>query len=286
MTRKNDLIVGLITPDEIRKVPTEVFVGQLLPVPDPIFVEGLQDSILLTQVWGLQGWYRGRIQYYQDATVTISSEDQTVRLTHVGFGTYRDVNNVLHVEPGKVYRLKVERPRNKVYIARVRVPGPFHITTMAEGETLGVTVGKIQDIDTALVRIKWTKSNGSFLYRMESRSDNFTFTVFHYAIYPLDRYTGIAIIYNHDPPEEFRDFELEVFAFDTAYSKIYQPVGTWSASPRAQKFLDEQTNLSIESRSSIQSNTHAVGAFGAYYRTIRRFVARAVRDSTQTSKKR
>ncbi|MBL7961611.1 hypothetical protein JNL27_15360 [bacterium] len=286
-----DFVLGFAVPDEDRLVLTEVFVGRILDHPvDELYLRGMQDSFLWEQVQRYYSWYQGEIIYHEDAEVTISSETQSVKLQHVGYGTYRDVNNALHIEALKEYMLEVKRPGNRLYTASVIVPGDFEILNVHEGDTVGPVLPKrlfSQPICYSGVQLIWGVSSLAQLYRSKTfydsgarALDDFFVPYVKGASFRNDD-LGVNAFYDEENNNDtIRYFDHEILALDTSASIFYQSEGL-GLGPAVDSFLSYWNSGNIEKRSGL--NTHGakdvIGNFGAYNAARIHFWVWAKKDS-------
>ncbi len=132
-----ELVVAHVAPDEDREFPIEVFVGRLHTIfPDSTDAANLQDHMMRIQLRAFVDEYQALLTYHDDAEVYITAGDQTVRLEHVGKGTYRDVADALHVYGQQTCALLVKRSGGKTYQGIVKVPGDITINNISVGDTV------------------------------------------------------------------------------------------------------------------------------------------------------
>lgn len=285
ITKDYDFVLGFAVPDEDRQVPTEIFIGRMLDrEPDSITIyHGMQDGFLLFQVQRYQSWYRTAFEYIDDAEVNITSDDQNVGLQYVGFGTYRDIENALHIEPLKKYTLSVARPGKRLYTKEVTVPGNIQITNIAEGDTV-ISYPK-KELPTANICLKLypiihNPVPLAHLYRhKESNNGPGLEPDYKSASFHNDN-QAIPVLIEPCSDRTYINFNWEILALDSSATKFYRSERI-AANKDVFDFLDYYDLGNIENRSSL--NTHgaddAIGNFGAYNAVRTHFTAKALRDS-------
>lgn len=283
-----DFVLGFAVPDEDRYFPTEVFVGRLLAqVPDTLLAESVLDTFMRVQVLRWQNTYVASIKYHNDAEVKIISDDQEVTLTPVGNGSYRDVNDVLHIEPLKKYRLEVRRPRGRFYSDEVVVPGNIEILNIADGDTVEaypVRNSSSSDVCLALYPIRWNDVTHGYLYRTRDASNGLGFEdlmYVHAATFQTDNLAAPAMYDTSDHNPAYVWFFWETLAFDTVFSRFYQREGL-AGNKDMFDFLDYwEDKAHVTERSSIDAHgsTDAIGNFGAYNAVRFSFTVKGLKDS-------
>lgn len=290
-----DFIFGILVPDEDRIGPTEIYVGRILDRdvdhggPDhitPIGEFGIQDSFQLAEIWYYQTEYRAPIINIDNATVVVTSNNQSVTFLSVGKGTYRDVNNALHVYANETYTLQAVI-EGKTYTAKTIVPDHVNITNLSEGDTVGTypKKGSSPDVlcfnfipvrNTAsehalLFRSKWSYPGRKPLHRLAFASDiDTTFGVVAQAdeTYPL--------------PEFYQHYKYEIFALDTAMSYAYVSEGV-SGKWNIFQFMNDNFYNGIAKRSNVrgEGKNKAAGTFGSYNAFRMEFTVKLLMDSCQ-----
>lgn len=278
-----DFVMGLAVPDSVREFPTEVFVGRLIAkIPDRVVWGNIQDTFLMTQVWRVQNTYLAGMEYHDDATVIIKSENQSIALTWVGNGTYRDANNELHIEPLKKYTLEVRRG-NRFYSDETTVPGSMTFTSVAKQDTYDVFVKKEHSSNPSCWGyhpVQWTPSAGAMFYRsrvfydwprMGRPSLDASFRAYDAK--------AIAIV-EECSNRTYINTRWTALAFDSTLAIIYQREGL-AADQDMFDFLDYWDGYHLKYRSNLNAHgaKDVVGNFGAYNAVSTEFTLRARRDS-------
>lgn len=283
-----DFILGFAVPDEDRYFPTEVFVGRLLAqVPDTLLAESVLDTFMRVQVLRWQNTYVASIAYHNDAEVKIISDDQEVFLTPVGNGSYRDVNDVLHIEPLKKYRLEVRRPGNRYYSDEVIVPGNIQALNISDRDTVDaypVRNSSTANFCIALYPVVLNAVQLAYFYRARVASDGLGFEGLGYVHYGSLQANNLAAAAMYDTADHnagYVWFFWETLAFDSLFSRFYQREGL-GGNKDMFDFLDYwEDKVHVTERSSLDAHgaTDVIGNFGAYNAVRFSFTVKGLKDS-------
>ncbi|MBL7994492.1 hypothetical protein JNM05_03895 [bacterium] len=283
LKHKYDVVMGILAPDSAnsftRSYQTEVFVGRMIPTDiDNIYnIEGVKDTALFELIFCTRQYYFNYYSFDESANVQISGNGQTITLTYVGHGIYRDVNNELHVMPNISYALNVEKSDGREFTASTKIPGNVHITSIASDTLYKYSAG---GIDTVLTANFYADSN-QYYYMFKNKLDNNFGEVMTYVF--TDGVTPL-VFFQQGSLDTTRDDTVnvtwEVRAISKEYGAFFQPCGGYSESNEFLKFEHQLEEMSIEERSNINGEK-IVGVFGSYNSTIKKFVAIHLRGKSR-----
>ncbi len=259
----HNFIVGILTPDEFRDYPHEVFVGSIHcsntdAPPTPLGEDKLVNRVLLT----MRSHYLAEIRSRSNAQVSISDDSgQTVQLKYVGNGFYRDVENKLNVEALSTYTLKVEYD-GKTFTSSTTVPGSFEVTNTFQNDTVRSFWHLIEGRPkpSPFWRVEHTASEAAAFYRYEKEKSTLGFTVID------NTFTndGLLLTYLFEAHDvETISSSVRTEAIDSNYANMYHSGGTYTATLEWFDWHDEQTRKPLHVRSNIDGPDTPVGVFGS-----------------------
>lgn len=280
LDRDYDLVIAHAVPDEDRTLPTEVFVGRLVRVvPDSSNGANLEDWLMYVQLNNFQQEYYALLEYHDDAVVTISSGGKGVHFTSVGKGTYRDVNNELHLEALGTCTLSVTRPGGISYSAVSRIPGNIDITNISTGDTIVVYPKK----ETSSMCGDYSKSvsgpevQGVYFYRFEMIYNGSPFRYLH-----STNTSGIPVIVNECGETEYADISWTSMAFDSVLTRAWglpELTGFEPGMLDSLNFWKYTAPITYRSNITDENGDKIAGYFGAYNSVKTHFVMKALKDS-------
>lgn len=206
-------------------------------------------------------------QDIDDATVTMQVNGESFKLSSIGKGYYRDVEEKIPFLPGHQYHLAVTLPNGENVSGSARVPGAFQITHPAEGDTIPCVLTTTPDTLT-IPRVSWTLSEFARYYSVD-------------LLVPLERVSARS-------PRTFRNevFFPELIAHFSRDSVANEPVlveallivtahdSTWSEMPFYQReFIDpysdftpgeEEMMMSESYQATIYTRSNLQGALGTF----------------------
>ncbi len=98
-----------------------------------------------------------------DAEVAICSDSQSVVLTHIKNGLYRDVNSNLKLNPGSTYTLEIKIQNGKQITGKTTLPGAFDILYPLTGDTIQHFLSRTLDT-LLLAHVGWLQSEHAKFY--------------------------------------------------------------------------------------------------------------------------
>lgn len=274
-----DIVMGLLAPDSsygfVRENAVEVFVGTLVPtdIHNRYSVFGMQDSLLKELMINTRQFYVAYYDYDPSATVTIEGAGQSVTLTYVNRGIYRDVNRELTILPSNVYDLKVEKKDGRVFTARTHVLGPIQITnSFLDTTLLQVHRTGVLYFDTVLVRS--SSENRAIYYVLHEKNSNIPFSINSYSFQP-ELYDAVVFAKNEIDTTHINyvTAEYESRSIDSAYGLFHQPHGH-SMTPEFGDWDITLYDIPILERSNIKGK-NVVGVFGNYSADRKKVVYKA-----------
>ncbi|MBX7152615.1 hypothetical protein K1X84_13320 [bacterium] len=277
---KKDIVLGLLAPDSsngfVRENAIEVFVGQLVPadIHNIYYVWGMQDSLLKELMINTRQFYIAYYEYDPDATVTIEGEGQSVQLTYIDRGIYRDVNRELRIVPLGMYTLKVQKKNSRVFTAQTQILQPIQIINEFADTTIVKPYKEAGLFYADTILIGTNKIEKAIYYIMERASNNFSFTVSAYS-FQNEQYDAVIFVKDEfdTTRADFVTVNYEYRAIDSAYGLFHQPHGHGMTS----EFGDWDITLydiPIEKRSNIKGKD-VVGVFGNYTADRKKVVYKA-----------
>ncbi len=255
-------IVGILTPDDFRDYPHEVFVGSIHcsnthAPPTPLSDDELVNRVLLT----MRANYLAEIRSRSDAQVSISDEfGNTVELVYVGNGFYRDVENKLKVKALNSYELKVEY-EGDTFCSSTTVPGPFEITNTFESDSVRSFLYQVEGYPEPhpFWRLEHTDSESAAFYRYEIYKSLLGSTIITNKF--INEGLLLAYLFNNDVKTVASSVRVE--AVDSNFANMYHSGGTYTASIEWFDWHDEQTRKPLHERSNIEGPGTPVGVFGS-----------------------
>lgn len=274
-----DFIIGILTPDSLRKYPQEIFVGKILdkkigrPVP-----EGL-DPVVLRVAVTMHHEYLGLVIGREGAIVKVTDQDSNVIIfQEIGNGIYRDVQNRLHVNPMSKYFLSVEFDDTS-YTAETSVPGYFDLSNTQANDTMDVVVRWLSHADPTCVGyydLRWSRSESSYFYRLEHSNSLYNFIGLDHTFIENDAKVAVSFDTTKTPLSTIVEVTSKILSIDSNYGKIYWPGSAWTGSDDFFKYMKSTRWLPLPQRSNIIGTTPVVGVFGSYNQAVRHYYLKPV----------
>jgi hypothetical protein len=261
-----DIVLSVLAPDSssrfVRGNPVEVFVGRLVPtdINNIYYVDGMQDSVLKQLMINTRQFYVAYYEYRTDATVTIEGGGQSVELTYIDRGIYRDVDNELKIKSQVKYKLTVQTPEGRLFTSETRVLEPVTIY-LNDDDTLEVEPEPPFWFYTAY--FSFTPVNRARYYVTNERTNNFSYEINGYSFDTVS-YDGVVFQGGDAIPDrlDYITTRYRVQAFDSSYALFNQPSGH----TMTREFGNWDVTLydiSLDKRSNI-TGENVVGVFASY----------------------
>jgi hypothetical protein len=261
-----DIVLGLLAPDTsngfIRENEAEVFVGKLVPtdIHNTYFVWGMQDSLLKELMINTRQFYVAYYKYDPDAIVTIEGNGQSVQLTYMGRGIYRDVNRELKIKASVFYSLNVQKKDGRLFSSLTKVLNPIAINNITSDTVL---IKPLRPQLGDAVRVEFTNNERAIYYILVTKFSNIDFLVNGYT---FQNYMTSAVLFvksGYDTTHiDYVTEDYEARAVDSAYGLFHQPHGH-SMTPEFGDWDISLYGIPIEDRSNIKGKDVA-GVFGNY----------------------
>ncbi len=272
---EKDIVLGILAPDSstdyLRSYNVEVYVGRMIPGYGSAYI-GMESRDLLYLVFEMINENYAEFRYDSTAEVIIESNDQSVTLSHTGYGNYADTEHRLIIKAGETYRLIVDKQNGKRYTAHTVVPKPFQLL-LPPGDTIHATPDfegnanyplQIAAMDTPSYVVRIDSSNFG-IREIYSFADELR----GYVTYP----------YSHNPVTLNVRSEIRIMNHDLGNFRI--PSYSHFSMSGTKRFNDYRNDLkkeTLKERSNIHGD-NVVGVFGAYNVIRKRYYVHEFRDN-------